>query len=215
MSRPIAAPSTSSFIIAHRPFPVQAGEGEGRLACNQVLYHLQQRSIEHAVLPWCEMHGVAVTGYSPFGYGRFSASHTESGRLAKERAMRRRQLKRLWARFKQLSTMRLTREELLMKLGAARDHSRTAWRLVTIEVAAEDATFSYRLDRNKLRQVVDSVSRDPTDQPLSVIATPTHAIRIKRPSGAPTGIDWTRLSAEDLEEMPILAELKRMTTSNA
>ena len=39
-----------------------------------------------------------------------------------------------------------------MKLGAARDQSRTAWRLVTIEVAAEDATFSYRLDRNKLRQ---------------------------------------------------------------
>ena len=48
--------------------------------------------------------------------------------------------------------MRLTREELLMKLGAARDQSRTAWRLVTIAIAAEDATFSYRLDRNKLRQ---------------------------------------------------------------
>ena len=64
-------------------------------------------------------------------------------------------------------------------------------------------------------QVVDSVPRDPTDQPLSVIATPTQAIRIKRPSATPTGIDWTRLSAEDLEEMPILAELKRMTTSNA
>ena len=41
-------------------------------------------------------------------------------RVAKERAMRRRQLKRLWARLKQLSTMQLTREELLMKLGAAR-----------------------------------------------------------------------------------------------
>ena len=64
-------------------------------------------------------------------------------------------------------------------------------------------------------QIVDSVPRDPTDQPLSVIATPTQTIRIKRPSAAPTGIDWTRLSAEDLEEMPILAELKRMTTSNA
>ena len=60
-------------------------------------------------------------------------------------------------------------------------------------------------------QVVASVPRDPTDQPLSVIATPTHVIRIKRPSAAPTGIDWTRLTAEDLEEMPILAELKRMT----
>ena len=80
-------------------------------------------------------------------------------RVAKERAMRRRQLKRLWARLKQLSTMQLTREELLMKLGAARDQSRTAWRLVTIEVAAEDATFSYRLDRNKLP--ADTIARRP------------------------------------------------------
>jgi hypothetical protein len=74
-------------------------------------------------------------------------------RVAKERAMRRRRLKRLWTRLKQLSTMALSREELLMKLGAARDQSRTAWRRrVTIEIAADNATFSYRLDRTKLRQ---------------------------------------------------------------
>jgi hypothetical protein len=73
-------------------------------------------------------------------------------RVAKERTMRRRQLKRLWARLKQLSTMQLMREELLMKLGAARDQFRTAWRLAVIEVAADSAAFSYRLDRNKLRQ---------------------------------------------------------------
>src|ERR1700739_4888092 len=72
------------------------------------------------------------------------------GRVAKERVMRRRQLKRLWARLKQLSTMQLTREELLMKLGAARDQSRIAWRLATIDAAAGNAKFSYRLDRNKL-----------------------------------------------------------------
>ena len=64
-------------------------------------------------------------------------------------------------------------------------------------------------------QIVNSVPRDPTDLPLSVIATPTRAIRIKRPGAPPTGIDWTRLSAEDLAEMPILADLKRMMTSNA
>jgi 5-formyltetrahydrofolate cyclo-ligase len=63
-------------------------------------------------------------------------------------------------------------------------------------------------------QVVDSVPRDPTDQPLSVIATPTHSIRVKRLSAAPIGIDWTRLNAEDLQKMPVLAELKRMKTSN-
>jgi len=41
-----------------------------------------------------------------------------------------------------------------------------------------------------------------------VIATPTQVIRIKRPGAAPAGMDWTRLSAQDLEEMPILAELQ-------
>ncbi len=72
-------------------------------------------------------------------------------RVAKERAMRRRQLKWLWARLKQLSAMRLSREELLMKLGAARAKAPTAWRLVEIEVARRGTTFTYRLDRNKLR----------------------------------------------------------------
>jgi len=73
-------------------------------------------------------------------------------RVAKERAMRRRQLKWLWARLKQLSTMTLSREALLMKLGAARAHAPTAWRLVAIAVVPEGATFTYRLDRSKLRQ---------------------------------------------------------------
>lgn len=41
--------------------------GKGRIACNQVLYHLRERAIEHAVIPWCEKHGVAVVAYSPFG----------------------------------------------------------------------------------------------------------------------------------------------------
>ena len=45
--------------------------GPGRVACNQVLYHLGERAIEHYVVPACERHGVAVVGYSPFGQGRF------------------------------------------------------------------------------------------------------------------------------------------------
>ena len=48
--------------------------GEGRIACNQVLYHLKERAIEHAVLPFCEEHGIAVVAYSPFGSGRFPKS---------------------------------------------------------------------------------------------------------------------------------------------
>ncbi|MCJ2138107.1 aldo/keto reductase [Methylobacterium sp. J-026] len=45
--------------------------GPDRIACNQVLYHLNERAIEHAVLPWCEKNGVALIGYSPFGSGDF------------------------------------------------------------------------------------------------------------------------------------------------
>ncbi len=48
--------------------------GPGKLACNQVLYHLGERAIEHRVIPWCEQHGVAVVAYSPFGSGRFPKS---------------------------------------------------------------------------------------------------------------------------------------------
>ena len=73
-------------------------------------------------------------------------------RIAKERSMRRRQLKWLWGRLKELSAMTLTREELLMKLGAAKQNSPSAWRLVKIEVAKPGASFSYRLHREKLRR---------------------------------------------------------------
>jgi diketogulonate reductase-like aldo/keto reductase len=45
--------------------------GEGKLSQNQVLYHLGERAIEHAVLPFCEAHGIALVGYSPFGSGDF------------------------------------------------------------------------------------------------------------------------------------------------
>jgi transposase len=74
-------------------------------------------------------------------------------RIHKERAMRRRKLKWLWARLKQIAAMELDREELLMKLGAARAKARAAWRLVDVAVASAGATFSFTLDRAKLRQV--------------------------------------------------------------
>src|ERR1700712_558355 len=55
--------------------------GEGGIACNQVLYHLQERAIEHAVLPWCEQHGVAVVAYSPFGHNDFPQPRSQAGRV--------------------------------------------------------------------------------------------------------------------------------------
>jgi diketogulonate reductase-like aldo/keto reductase len=55
--------------------------GEGSMACNQVLYHLQERAIEHAVLPWCEQHGVAVVAYSPFGHNDFPSPRSKPGQV--------------------------------------------------------------------------------------------------------------------------------------
>jgi diketogulonate reductase-like aldo/keto reductase len=55
--------------------------GEGNIACNQVLYHLQERAIEHAVIPWCAQHGVAVVAYSPFGHNDFPSPASRGGEV--------------------------------------------------------------------------------------------------------------------------------------
>jgi diketogulonate reductase-like aldo/keto reductase len=55
--------------------------GEGKIACNQVLYHLRERAIEHAVIPWCERHGVAVVAYSPFGHNDFPSPQSKAGEV--------------------------------------------------------------------------------------------------------------------------------------
>src|ERR1700744_2591169 len=55
--------------------------GQGKIACNQVLYHLQERAIEHAVIPWCAEHGVAVVAYSPFGHNDFPSPRSKAGEV--------------------------------------------------------------------------------------------------------------------------------------
>ena len=55
--------------------------GPGKIACNQVLYHLQQRAIEHAVIPWCKANNVAVVAYSPFGHNEFPDPRSKPGML--------------------------------------------------------------------------------------------------------------------------------------
>ena len=80
-------------------------------------------------------------------------------RLSKERAIRRRRLKKLWRRLAQLRQMRLSRDELLIKLGQAKEEAgRMVWKLVQISVAqAEDSPsqpmLSYWLDKEHLRVV--------------------------------------------------------------
>ncbi len=58
--------------------------GKGRIACNQVLYHPRERAIEHAVIPWCEAHGVAVVAYSPFGHNDFPQPRSKAGEVLQQ-----------------------------------------------------------------------------------------------------------------------------------
>ena len=127
---------------ADPPVSYLVGTPKGRLS------RLEQQLLDK---PWREARpGVQVKLLPQDGELYVFAQSVD--RVAKERAMRRRQLKWLWGRLKELSAMRLTREELLMKLGAARAKAPTAWRLVDVDVPKKGASFTYRLDRSKLRQ---------------------------------------------------------------
>ena len=67
--------------------------------------------------------------------------------------MRRRPMKWLWKRLRELAAMEISREEMLMKLGAARSRAPTAWRLIEIDMDKESSMFIYTLNRQKLRKV--------------------------------------------------------------
>jgi hypothetical protein len=80
------------------------------------------------------------------------------GRVHKERAMRRRRLKRLWKRLREIQQQKLTRDDLLLKLGAAKKEAGQAYRLIDLHLPAKDQavtpkTFTFALNRNKLRIV--------------------------------------------------------------
>jgi len=103
-------------------------------------------------MPWQQARaGVAVKLLAEDGELYVFAESVE--RVSKERAMRRRQLKWLWKRLRELATMEISREEMLMKLGAARARAPTAWRLVDIEMDKESSMFIYTLNRQKLRRI--------------------------------------------------------------
>jgi transposase len=125
--------------------PVQylVGTPKGRL--NRLEKHLLDK-------PWQEARqGVQVKLLAEDGELYVFAQSLD--RVAKERAMRRRQLKWLWKRLAQIAAMEISREELLMKLGAARSKAPTAWRLIDVNIDKQGAALTFRLDRKKLRTI--------------------------------------------------------------
>jgi transposase len=125
--------------------PVQyvVGTPKGRLN------KLEQELISR---PWHQAREGVQVKLLPQAQELYVYAHSHD-RVAKERSMRKRQLKWLWARLKELQAMSLTREQLLMKLGAAQHQAPAAWRLVQVDVGKINGTFTYRLNNDKLKQV--------------------------------------------------------------
>lgn len=106
--------------------------GPGKIACNQVLYHLEERAIEHAVLPWCEEHGVALVGYSPFGSGSFPQANSPGGKaLAKVAA-------KYEATSRQVALAWLARRTFTIPKASNPDHAADNARAGMLRLGADD-----------------------------------------------------------------------------
>ena len=130
------------------PISYLVGTPKGRLS------QYEQKLLE---LPWQAVREGVQVKLLPDS-GELYVLAQSKDRLNKERAMRRRQLKGLWKRLKELQGMKLKRDTLLMKLGAAKNEYPSAWRLVEVEVpkakkSTKPQTFSFRLLRATLREV--------------------------------------------------------------
>jgi diketogulonate reductase-like aldo/keto reductase len=116
--------------------------GKGKIACNQVLYHLQERAIEHGVIPWCERNGVAVVAYSPFGHNDFPSAHSKGGAALQAIADAHR------VTVRQVALAFLTRIQAVFAIPKASNADHAAdnaragnLRLSDSEIAALDAAF--------------------------------------------------------------------------
>jgi diketogulonate reductase-like aldo/keto reductase len=116
--------------------------GEGEIACNQVLYHLKERAIEHAVIPWCKQHGVAVVAYSPFGHNDFPSPQGKAGEVLQKIAAGHKATPR------QVALAFLTRETTVFAIPKASSAEHAAENaaagdltLGASEIAALDAAF--------------------------------------------------------------------------
>lgn len=112
------------------------------LACNQVLYHLRERRVEHCLLPYCRAHRIALVAYSPFGSGDFPSPRSSGGRVLDEIARSHD------ATMRQVALAYLTRDEGTFAIPKAEqpEHVRENARagdltLSPTEIAAIDAAF--------------------------------------------------------------------------
>lgn len=127
---------------------------EGALVCNQVLYHLEERAIEHAVLPWCTEHNVALVAYSPFGHGHFPGAHTAGGRVLQQIAAAHQATPR------QVALRYLTRQSPLFAIPKAS----------SVEHAAENAGAAhFHLTATEIEQIEAAFPLGPRPRSLPML----------------------------------------------
>jgi diketogulonate reductase-like aldo/keto reductase len=128
--------------------------GEGKIACNQVLYHLQERAIEHAVIPWCVKHGVSVVAYSPFGHNDFPSARSKGGEVLQTIA------KKHGASPRQVALSFLTRQQQLFAIPKAS----------SAEHAADNAAAGdLKLDDDDIASLEKAFPRGPKPRSLPML----------------------------------------------
>ena len=124
----------------------------GKITCNQVLYNIEERAIEHEVIPWCERHGAAVVAYSPFGHGRFPDERSAGGRVLTEIAAKHDATPR------QVALAFLTRQAFVIPKASTPEH------------AAENAgAGDLKLSESELARIDAAFPRGPKPAVLPMI----------------------------------------------
>ena len=123
------------------PVRYLVGTPKGRLTC------LEKQLVDK---PWRKAREGVEVKLLPQGDELYLYAQS-ADRVAKERAMRRRQLRWLWTRLMKLAAMDVSPKERLMKLGAARSKAPSAWRLLNVTLDENTGALTFSLNRNKLR----------------------------------------------------------------
>jgi diketogulonate reductase-like aldo/keto reductase len=135
-------------------FEIKEIAGQSGPLCNQVLYHLEERAIEHAVLPWCERNGAAVVAYSPFGHGSFPRPQSPGGKVLQQIASQH------GATARQVALRFLLRNESVFTIPKASDPE---------HVSENAAAGDLRLSEDELNRIDQAFPRRPRPNGLPML----------------------------------------------
>jgi transposase len=157
--------------IMDRGIPTQANLEEMQAAEPKIYYlvgtpraQLAKLEVQLTQLPWRTVRSQVEVKLLPQGQELYVLARSQD-RRHKERAMRRRKLKDLWKRLKELQQQkRLKRDDLLLKLGRAQEQAGRAYELVEIQLpppqeAVNAQTFKFSLRKDNLRAVIKQEGR--------------------------------------------------------